>query len=122
MSGFMWAPDCAFKNGTYYFYYPHKDKNEKWRIGVATSTKPQGPFTDIGNYIEGTSAIDPCVFVDDDGTAYLYQGGFSGGPSTVAKLNDDMISLAEPMRLIDKGTSTIWEGTYMHKRNGIYYY
>src|SRR5665647_2551376 len=46
--GFMWAPDCAYKNGTYYFYFPHPsgtDWNKTWKIGVATSKKPASDFT-----------------------------------------------------------------------------
>jgi arabinoxylan arabinofuranohydrolase len=45
--GFMWAPDCAYKNGTYYFYFPHPsgtDWNKTWKIGVATSKKPASDF------------------------------------------------------------------------------
>lgn len=115
--GYMWAPDCAFKNGTYYYYFPHKDKKDKWRIGVATSTKPEGPFKDIGRYIEGTEGIDPTCFIDDNGQAYLYFG-----KDQVARLKENMTELAEPARNIDYGATNSREGTYMHKRNGIYYY
>ncbi len=115
--GFIWAPDCAFKNDIYYYYFPHKDKTNTWRIGVATSNKPQGPFKDIGKYIVGTHGIDPCCFVDDDGQAYLYFG-----KNYVAKLKENMIELAEPAQEIKYGANNSREGTYMHKRNGIYYY
>jgi hypothetical protein len=116
--GYMWAPDAGYKNGIYYFYFPHKDKTGDWRIGVATSHQPQGPFSDIGNYIEGTTGIDPCVFIDDDGQAYLYFGH-----RNVAKLMDNMIELAEPSRQIDIGSeSGFSEGAWMHKRNGLYYF
>jgi len=57
--GFMFAPDAAYKDGTYYLYFPTMDNNWKWMVGVATSDKPEGPFTDIGHYIEGTDHIDP---------------------------------------------------------------
>src|SRR3954451_25357842 len=40
----LWAPDAAYKNGTYYLYFPVKDKEDVFRIGVATSTSPTGPF------------------------------------------------------------------------------
>src|SRR5258708_3494254 len=76
--GFMWAPDCAYKNGTYYFYFPHPsgtDWNNTWKIGIATSKSPASGFKSQG-YIPGLeSLIDPCVFVDDDGQAYFYYGG-----------------------------------------------
>lgn len=75
----MWAPDAAFKDGTYYLYFPARDKEHIFRIGVATSKSPAGPFTPEANYIQGSFSIDPCVFVDDDGQAYMIFGGLSGG-------------------------------------------
>lgn len=75
----MWAPDAAFKNGTYYLYFPARDKDHIFRIGVATSMDPSGPFTAEENYIEGSFSIDPCVFIDDDGQAYMIFGGLWGG-------------------------------------------
>ena len=75
----MWAPDAAYKNGTYYFYFPAKDKDGIFRIGVATSKSPAGPFTPEPNYIPGSFSIDPAVFIDDDGKAYMYFGGLWGG-------------------------------------------
>jgi arabinoxylan arabinofuranohydrolase len=115
--GFMWAPDAAYKDGTYYLYFPHKDASGQWRIGVATSLRPEGPFTDVGNYIQGTSFIDPTCFIDDDGEAYLYWGYHK-----VAKLKSNMIELAESPRTVDYGTTGFQEGVYMHKRNGMYYF
>jgi beta-xylosidase len=75
----MWAPDAAFKNDTYYFYFPAKDKDDIFRIGVATSSAPEGPFTPQPEPIEGSYSIDPTVFIDDDGQAYMYFGGLWGG-------------------------------------------
>jgi beta-xylosidase len=75
----MWAPDAAFKNGTYYLYFPAKDKQGVFRIGVATSTSPAGPFVAQKEPIAGSFSIDPAVFVDDDGQAYMYFGGLWGG-------------------------------------------
>jgi beta-xylosidase len=75
----MWAPDAAFKNDTYYLYFPARDKDHKFRIGVATSKSPAGPFIPEPNYIEGSYSMDPCVFVDDDGQAYMIFGGLWGG-------------------------------------------
>jgi beta-xylosidase len=75
----MWAPDAAFKDGTYYLYFPARDKEHNFRIGVATSNSPAGPFTPEPNYIEGSFSIDPCVFVDDDRQAYMIFGGLWGG-------------------------------------------
>ena len=75
----MWAPDAAFKNGTYYLYFPAKDKDGIFRIGVATSGSPAGPFVAQKDPIAGSFSIDPAVFVDDDGQAYMYFGGLWGG-------------------------------------------
>ena len=65
----MWAPDCAFKNGKYYLYFPARDKDGIFRIGVATSDTPAGKFTPEPEYIKGSFSIDPCVLVDDDDQA-----------------------------------------------------
>jgi hypothetical protein len=75
----MWAPDAAFKDGTYYLYFPARDKDHIFRIGVATSKSPAGPFTPKPDYIQGSFSIDPAVFIDDDGQAYMYFGGLWGG-------------------------------------------
>ncbi len=75
----LWAPDAAYKNGTYYLYFPARDKDDIFRIGVATSKNPAGPFKAEQNYIPGSFSIDPAVLVDDDGKAYMYFGGLWGG-------------------------------------------
>jgi beta-xylosidase len=75
----MWAPDAAFKNGTYYLFFPARDKDGIFRIGVATSKNPAGPFKAEPNYIPGSFSIDPAVFVDDDSKSYIYFGGLWGG-------------------------------------------
>jgi beta-xylosidase len=75
----MWAPDAAFKNGTYFLYFPARDKSGVFRIGVAKSTSPVGPFAAEPQPIAGSYSIDPAVFVDDDGQAYMYFGGIWGG-------------------------------------------
>lgn len=75
----LWAPDAAYKNGTYYLYFPVKDKQDVFRIGVATSKSPAGPFKAEKEPIKGSFSIDPAVFTDDDGTSYMYFGGIWGG-------------------------------------------
>lgn len=75
----LWAPDAAFSNGTYYLYFPAKDKEGVFRIGVAKSKSPSGPFTAEAKPIKGSYSIDPCVFRDDDGKHYMYFGGIWGG-------------------------------------------
>tara|TARA_R110002050_G_scaffold74772_5_gene160199 strand:- start:14408 stop:15439 length:1032 start_codon:yes stop_codon:yes gene_type:complete len=75
----LWAPDCEYRNGMYYFYFPAKDKNGIFKIGVAISEKPEGPFKPEKHPIHGSYSIDPNVFKDKDGKYYLYFGGISGG-------------------------------------------
>lgn len=81
----MWAPDAAYKDGTYYLYFPARDKSKDknglgaFRIGVATSKNPMGPFVAEKEAIPGSYSMDPAVFTDDDGTAYMYFGGIWGG-------------------------------------------
>ncbi|KAL0468790.1 xylosidase/arabinosidase [Neurospora intermedia] len=75
----LWAPDAAYKNGKYYLYFPARDKQGIFRIGVAVGDKPEGPFTPQPEPIKGSYSIDPATFVDDDGEAYLYFGGLWGG-------------------------------------------
>jgi beta-xylosidase len=68
----MWAPDAAYKNGTYYLYFPVKDKSDIFRMGVATSKSPVGPFKAQSSPIAGSFSIDPAVFEDNDGSHYMY--------------------------------------------------
>jgi len=75
----MWAPDAAFKNGKYYLYFPAKDKNGVFHLGVAESDSPVGPFKPETEPIPGSYSIDPAVLVDDDGRVYVYNGGLWGG-------------------------------------------
>jgi hypothetical protein len=74
-----WAPDAAYKNGTYYLYMPARDKQGVFRIGVATSKSPTGPFKAEPAPIKGSFSIDPAVFTDTDGQSYMYFGGIWGG-------------------------------------------
>ena len=120
----LWAPDAAYKNGTYYLYFPVKDKQDVFRLGVATSKSPVGPFKAEPQPMKGTYSIDPCVFQDTDGKAYIYFGGIWGGQlqrwdnnqydakgalkkpdevaylPRVARLSNDMKELAEPVKAI----------------------
>ncbi len=75
----MWAPDAAYRNGRYYFYFPAKDHQGIFRIGAAVSDRPEGPFTPQPQPIRGSYSIDPAMFTDDDGRTYMYFGGIWGG-------------------------------------------
>ena len=79
VSNQMWAPDAACKDGKYYLYFPAKDKDGIFRLGVAVSENPAGPFTPEEEPIPGSYSIDPAVFQDDDGRVYVYNGGLWGG-------------------------------------------
>lgn len=123
--GYMWAPCAESKNGKYYLYYPHMNKNNQWRVGVAVSDSPIGPFEHMPEPIEGLSDIDPMVFTDDDGQSYIYCN-----PGIVAKLKPNMIELAEQPRRVIYASEEIMncdtlqynEGPYMHKYKGKYYF
>jgi GH43 family beta-xylosidase len=75
----LWAPDAAEKNGKYYLYFPAKDKDDIFRIGVAVADNPAGPFKAEPEAIKGSYSMDPAVFKDEDGSYYLYFGGIWGG-------------------------------------------
>jgi len=121
--GFMWAPDCAYKNGTYYFYFPHPsgtDWNNTWKIGIATSKSPIKDFQVQGYFagIDSFAMIDPCVFVDDDGQAYFYYGG--GSKCKAGKLKDNMLELDGPLQNMT-GLEDFHEAAWVFKKDGIYY-
>jgi beta-xylosidase len=119
----MWAPDCIYRNGKYYFYFPAPAKDTSYGrgffIGVAVSDKPNGPFTPQPKPIENVRGIDPNVFIDKDGQAYLY---WAARNIYVAKLKENMLELASEPKVIeglpDKGLK---EGPYLFERKGIYY-
>jgi hypothetical protein len=75
----MWAPDAAAIGGRYLLYFPAKDREGVFRIGVAVGERPEGPFRAEPEPIRGSFSIDPAVFTDEDGQAYLYFGGIWGG-------------------------------------------
>jgi hypothetical protein len=120
----MWAPDAAYANGKYYLYFPAKNKQDVFQIGVATSDSPEGPFTAEKEPIRNSYSIDPTVFRDDDKKFYMYFGGIWGGQlqrwnnnkydsaapnrkgdapailPRIARLGSDMKSFAEPVKEI----------------------
>lgn len=125
----MWAPDCVYKDGKYYFYFPaiaKKDdqaeganKRPEFRIGVAIADRPEGPFKPLPTYIQGVRGIDPNVLIDKDGTAYLY---YSAGKIYVAKLKPNMTEIdGEPMVIDNLPQKGLIEGPFNFERNGIYY-
>ena len=160
----MWAPDAAHKNGKYYLYFPAKDYDGIFRIGVAVSDSPVGPFVPQPEAIKGSFSIDPAVFEDEDGSHFMYFGGLWGGqlqrwrtgtfnaehpesPTAhipadnetalsckIAKMTDDMLEFAEAPKdvvILDENGDPIlagdndrrfFEGPWVHKYNGKYYF
>lgn len=156
----LWAPDAAFGNGKYYLYFPAKDQDDVFRIGVAVGDNPAGPFKAEAKPIEGSYSIDPAVFRDTDGKHYMYFGGIWGGQlqrwengkydpngsktdrndggaairPRVARLREDMLSFAEPVRevdIVDENGNLLAEGdhdrrffeaAWMHKFRDKYYF
>jgi len=119
----MWAPDCVARNGKYYFYFPSTPRDttagKGFRIGVAVSDSPTGPFVLQPEPIKNVRGIDPNVFIDRDGQAYLY---WSEGNIYAAKLRPDMLELASaPVTLGTLPTQGLKEGPYLFERNGTYY-
>jgi len=110
----MWAPDCVFKNGTYYFYFPVGGG-----IGVATSDKPYGPWKILDQPVGNARGIDPCVLLDDDGNSYLFTGG---GGIQVGRLKTNLVELETRLqRVANLPTPGLIEGPFAFKRNGTYY-
>lgn len=115
--GALYASDAAYKDGKYYLYYSMNDRIDE---GVAVSDSPDGPFLN-GQPMKGISQIDPAVFIDDDGQAYLYWGQFS---AKGAKLKDNMLEVDTTTivdGLVTEQEHFFHEGSSMRKRNGIYY-
>ncbi|RVU27007.1 alpha-N-arabinofuranosidase [Sandaracinomonas limnophila] len=135
----LWAPDAAEKNGKYYLYFPAKDKEGIFRIGVASAIKPEGPFNAEPSYMKGTYSIDPAVFKDKDGSYYIYIGGIWGGQlqhwksgkhefdekqpadnqpalmPKMAKLSADMKSIESPLQnvqILDKEGKLLLSGDH----------
>jgi hypothetical protein len=130
-----WAGQMVEKDGKFYWYVPvSKVSDGTMAIGVAVADSPEGPFTDaiggpliddgfeMSNMGFGTPSatpytIDPTVFVDEDGRAYLQYGGF--WRMVNAELGSDMISIAG--RMVESTPQGFFEAPFLTKRNGTYY-
>ncbi|MDL2212940.1 family 43 glycosylhydrolase [Bacteroides sp. OttesenSCG-928-E20] len=117
----MWAPDCVYKDGKYYFYFPAAPRGteKKFAVGVAIADKPYGPFMPLMRPIEGVDGIDPCVLVDADGQSYIY---WSGKDMYMAKLKDNMTELATEPVVVAGLPDGFKEGPFVFERKGKYYY
>jgi len=134
-NGDAWAQQVIERNGKFYMYAPVKTREKKRSaIGVAVAENPYGPFRDpLGKPLVSISEgdIDPTVFIDNDGRAYLYWGN---PDCYFAELNEDMITLkSEPVmvpmteetfgkRTGDARRPSIYEeAPWLYKRNNLYY-
>lgn len=128
-----WAAQCVERNGKFYLYVPVKAEKSGICIGVGVSDSPTGPFKDaIGKPLvdEGDwNDIDPTVYIDDDGQAYLY---FGNPQLRYVKLNDDMVSYSGKVEKFDmtveafgpgrsEDSASYAEGPWFYKRNNLYY-
>ncbi|MDR0537979.1 MAG: glycoside hydrolase family 43 protein [Tannerellaceae bacterium] len=125
----MWAPSVIRKDGKYYFFFSANDvhEGEVGGIGVAVSNRPEGPYKDIigkpliNKIVNGAQPIDQFIFLDDDGTYYLYYGGW--GHCNVVRLNNDFTGLLPHSdgEIYKEVTPEKYvEGPFMFKRNGKY--
>lgn len=119
-----WAAQCVYRNGKFYFYIC--DSGE---IGVAVSDNILGPYKDelgkplISNATSGACPgddnIDPSVFIDDDGQAYIYWG--TDGVARQAKLKSSMTEIDGTIT-VPQGVSKFFEASWVHKKDKTYYY
>lgn len=122
-----WATDAMHRNGRYYFYFSRGPEE----IGVVRSDSPRGPWHDpIGKPLVAkgsvpTQARDPGILQEEDGTSYIVFGVWD---FYIARLGEDMVSLAETPRKIELdrkmgpyGAGMMDDKPFLHKRNGIYY-
>ncbi|RZL38480.1 MAG: carbohydrate-binding protein [Rubrivivax sp.] len=117
-----WAPQVVERRGKFYLYVPISVAGwPKNVIAVAVADRPEGPFKDaLGKPLidKADGFIDPTVFVDDDGQAYLYWGN----PKLwYVKLNEDMVSYAGAITQISPTPTDYQEGPWFYKRQGRYY-
>lgn len=130
-----WAGQCIERNGRFYMYVPITTKEGRGAIGVAVANSPYGPFIDpLGEPLISKSHddIDPTVFIDDDGQAYLLWGN---PVCYYVKLNEDMISwqgeITQFSNTIEsfgkrstddpRRPTTYEEGPWLYKRKDLYY-
>lgn len=127
-AGDAWAAEVIEKEGKFYWFVTvsHKDVHGK-AIGVAVADSPIGPWKDALGHALITNDmttdtkiswddIDPTVFIDDDGAAYLFWG------NTIcyyAKLKDSMVELESEIKQIELPHFT--EAPYIHKKGDFYY-
>ncbi len=123
----FWAPEVYYINGQFYMYYTAEE-----HICVAVSDSPLGPFRQEQQrpMLEGEKAIDNTLFIDDDGSPYLFFDRFNDGLNIwVAALEDDLMTIKKetlhPCIHVSQAWEEVWprvnEGSFVIKHNGLYY-
>lgn len=126
----MWAPSINYKDGKYYLYFSINDfphYGDPGGICVATADYPSGPYSRaeilISEIVNGAQPIDQFVFRDDDGTHYMYYGGWKH--CNIKKMGEDMKSFVpfEDGTMVKEVTPKDYvEGPFMLKKDGKYYF
>ncbi len=118
----LWAPDCVEYNGKFYHYFPAQPKGDGKQhfTGVAVASRPEGPYKVEKKPIAGMVGIDPNVFIDDDGTPYIYWG--SSDNLMGCKLKKNMKELDGTPVKIESLPPSYKEASFVFKREGIYYF
>lgn len=127
----LWAPDIEFFNNQYYLYFTASNTSLPGggsAIGVATGPTPAGPWTDHGSPVvppEDFSGakrwvFDPAIIKDDSGQRYIFYGSYFGGVSA-RKLSSDGFT-SDPASETPIAIPNRYEGTYITRRNGYYYF
>jgi arabinoxylan arabinofuranohydrolase len=131
------AGQCIYRNGNFYWYFPTgcTTDGNLCALGVAVATNPLGPFTDIGqplikgsvmtgcNATHGWRGLDPTVWIDDDGQAYMYWGN---NVCYWVRLNSNMTSYSGSITCIAQNNTAAFgpdfeEAPWIYKRNGLWY-
>jgi arabinoxylan arabinofuranohydrolase len=125
-----WAGQIIARNNKFYVYLPMRRRGGQMAIGIAVADNITGPWKDaLGKPLLENGRIDPTVFIDDDGQAYLY---FANPGLFYVKLNQDMISYSGSIVEVTTSAAsfgsgrepdgtTFAEGPWLYKRNGLYY-
>ena len=127
-----WATDAIEQRGAYYWCFSEVDKQaDRHQIGLVVAETPTGPWRDplgrplLANRCVDTEVYDPCLFGEDDGSVYLLFGVWD---YYIARMSDDMLSVAEHPRRIEVidpvgpyGKGSTDDKVYLHKRRGLYY-
>ena len=124
---FSWATDRAWagqvvqRNNQFYYYAPMQQRSGAMAIGVGVSPNITGPYKDaLGGPLVSNNGIDPTVWIDGDGQAYLYWGN----PGLwYVKLNSNMITYSGSIVTVNTGSGfqNFAEGPWFYKRNNVYY-